>query len=60
VALLWLKDSSQTALAVSMLETASPAVSNVAGIGEIFWGQRINVCHTADKAIGECLRHSHA
>ncbi len=45
VALLWLKDSSQTALAVSMLETASPAVSNIAGIGEIFWGPSMGLMY---------------
>ena len=45
VALLWLADSGQTALAVSMLETASPATSNVAGIGEIFWGPSIGLMY---------------
>jgi arylsulfatase A-like enzyme len=45
VALLWLTDSSQTALAVSMLEAASPAASNVAGIGEIFWGPSMGLMY---------------
>jgi hypothetical protein len=38
VSLLWLTDGSQTATAVSLLESASPPLSNVAGIGEIFSG----------------------
>ena len=41
VSLLWLKDSSDTASAVSILETDSPAIpqaDNIAGIGQIFWG----------------------
>jgi hypothetical protein len=41
VSLLWLADSDQTASAVSMLESASPPLSNIAGIGEIFWGPAI-------------------
>jgi len=41
VSLLWLSDSSQTATAVSMLESASPPTNNIAGIGEIFWGPAI-------------------
>ncbi len=44
VSLLWLKDSSQTAAAVSQLETDSPAIpqaDNIAGIGQIFWGPGI-------------------
>lgn len=38
ISLLWLKDSSQTASAVALLETTSPPDKNVAGIGQIFWG----------------------
>jgi hypothetical protein len=38
ISLLWLKDSSQTASAVALLETTSPPYKNVAGIGQIFWG----------------------
>jgi hypothetical protein len=38
VALLWLTNSSDTATAVALLESTSPATGNVAGIGEIFWG----------------------
>jgi len=38
ISLLWLKDQSQTASAVSLLETTSPPDKNVAGIGQIFWG----------------------
>ena len=44
VSLLWLIDSSQTGSAVSMLESASPALpqaNNTAGIGQIFWGPAI-------------------
>src|SRR3984957_4772728 len=44
VSLLWLKDSSQTAAAVALLETDSPVLppgNNIAGIGEIFWGASI-------------------
>ena len=44
VSLLWLKDSSQTAAAVALLETDSPAIpqaDNIAGIGQIFWGASI-------------------
>ncbi len=38
ISLIWLSDSSQTATAVGMLESQSPATSNIAGIGEIFSG----------------------
>jgi len=44
VSLLWLKDSNQTASAVSTLETDSPVLPqdhNIAGIGQIFWGPAI-------------------
>ena len=44
VSLLWLSDSSKTKFAVSKLEAASPPLplgSNIAGIGEIFWGPSI-------------------
>ncbi|HEV2100398.1 MAG TPA: alkaline phosphatase family protein [Stellaceae bacterium] len=38
ISLLWLSDSSQTAAAVGMLESQSPATANIAGIGQIFSG----------------------
>ncbi|HYM03557.1 MAG TPA: alkaline phosphatase family protein [Stellaceae bacterium] len=41
VSLLWLADSGQTASAVQMLQSQSPANNNVAGIGEIFSGNGI-------------------
>jgi arylsulfatase A-like enzyme len=41
VSLLWLSDSSQTANAVSALESTSPPMSNIAGIGEVFSGPAI-------------------
>ena len=41
ISLIWLTDSSQTASAVQMLETQSPATNNIAGIGEIFSGPGI-------------------
>src|SRR5262249_7184899 len=37
----WLADSSQTATAVSMLNSTSPPLNNIAGIGEIFSGPAI-------------------
>jgi hypothetical protein len=42
VSLLWLKSSCNAATEVGILETQSPTSNNVAGIGEIFWGQSIN------------------
>jgi hypothetical protein len=41
VSLIWLANSSQTANAVKMLESQSPATSNIAGIGELFAGPAI-------------------
>jgi len=41
VSLLWLTDGGQTPAAVSLLETASPPLSNIAGIGEIFSGPAV-------------------
>ena len=38
ISLIWLSNSSQTAEAVSMLESQSPASANIAGIGQIFYG----------------------
>jgi hypothetical protein len=38
ISLLWLKDPTQTAAAVALLETTSPPSKNVADIGEIFSG----------------------
>ncbi|HLI78630.1 MAG TPA: alkaline phosphatase family protein [Candidatus Binataceae bacterium] len=43
VALLWLANSSDTATAVSMLETMSPPTNNIAGIGEIFSGPSLGL-----------------
>jgi hypothetical protein len=42
VSLVWLNSSCTTPNAVSMLETQSPATSNIAGIGQIFWGTGID------------------
>jgi hypothetical protein len=42
VSLLWLKSSCNAATEVGILETQSPTSSNIAGIGEIFFGQSIN------------------
>jgi hypothetical protein len=41
VSLIWLNNSCTTAQAVQMLETQSPASSNVAGIGQIFSGPAV-------------------
>jgi hypothetical protein len=41
ISLLWLSDSTQTTNAAGMLESQSPATSNIAGIGEIFSGPAI-------------------
>jgi Type I phosphodiesterase / nucleotide pyrophosphatase len=41
ISLLWLSDSTQTTNAVGMLESQSPATSNIAGIGQIFSGPAI-------------------
>jgi arylsulfatase A-like enzyme len=48
VALLWLKNSDDTAAAVADLEAASPALpmaDNIAGIGEIFWGPNLSIAY---------------
>jgi Type I phosphodiesterase / nucleotide pyrophosphatase len=45
VALLWLTDSTQTATAVALLQSMSPATNNIAGIGEIFWGPAIGLMY---------------
>jgi hypothetical protein len=42
VSLLWLSTSCTAAPEVQILESQSPASSNIAGIGEIFWGQSLN------------------
>jgi len=42
VSLIWLSDSIQTADAVGMLESQSPATNNIAGIGTIFSGPAIS------------------
>jgi arylsulfatase A-like enzyme len=41
VSLIWLDSKCTTAQAVSMLEAQSPATANIAGIGEIFWGNSL-------------------
>jgi hypothetical protein len=41
VSLLWLSSSCTTATEVQTLETQSPASANIAGIGEIFWGESL-------------------
>jgi len=43
VSLLWLKDSSQTANAVALLESSSPVTDNIAGIGQIFSGPSLRL-----------------
>jgi len=42
VSLLWLSSTCTTTSQVQILETQSPATSNIAGIGQIFFGQSIN------------------
>jgi len=42
VSLLWLKSSCNAATEAGILETQSPTSNNVAGIGQIFFGQSIN------------------
>jgi len=42
VSLLWLKSSCNAATEVQTLESTSPTSNNIAGIGEIFYGQSIN------------------
>jgi hypothetical protein len=42
VSLLWLSSSCTAAPEVQILESQSPASANVAGIGQIFWGQSLN------------------
>lgn len=41
VSLLWLKSSCTTSTEVATLESTSPAANNIAGIGEIFWGESL-------------------
>jgi hypothetical protein len=41
VSLVWLNGNCTTESVVEMLETQSPSTSNIAGIGEIFWGRGI-------------------
>ncbi|HEY2104628.1 MAG TPA: alkaline phosphatase family protein [Candidatus Binataceae bacterium] len=43
VALLWLRDSADTPDAVNVLESMSPVASNIAGLGQIFWGPSIGL-----------------
>jgi hypothetical protein len=42
VSLLWLSGSCAAATEVQTLETQSAASANIAGIGQIFWGQSLN------------------
>jgi arylsulfatase A-like enzyme len=42
VSLLWLSRSCTTSAQVDILETQSPASTNVAGIGQIFWGASLS------------------
>jgi hypothetical protein len=42
VSLLWLKKSCNATSEVEILETQSPTSSNIAGIGQIFFGQSLN------------------
>lgn len=42
VSLLWLSSSCNAASQAQILETQSPASANIAGIGQIFWGQSLN------------------
>jgi type I phosphodiesterase/nucleotide pyrophosphatase len=41
ISLLWLKSSCNAATEVQTLETVSPTSANIAGIGQIFWGQSL-------------------
>jgi arylsulfatase A-like enzyme len=41
ISLLWLMGTCNTATEVQTLETQSPASANIAGIGQIFWGQSL-------------------
>jgi hypothetical protein len=43
VALLWIKNQSETGAAVALLEAQSPVLGNIAGIGEIFSGPSIGL-----------------
>jgi arylsulfatase A-like enzyme len=45
VSLLWLSDGRETANAVAMLESASPPLANIAGIGEIFSGPALGTMY---------------
>lgn len=42
VSLLWLSSSCNAASEAQILETQSPASANIAGIGQIFWGQSLS------------------
>lgn len=47
VSLLWLDTSCTAADVAGLLETQSPSTSNIAGIGEIFWGPGITQLYNA-------------
>ena len=47
VSLVWLNHNCTTANSVAMLEVQSPATSNIAGIGELFWGRGITQLYNA-------------
>jgi len=42
ISLLWLSSTCNAASEAQILETQSPASANIAGIGQIFWGQSLN------------------
>jgi hypothetical protein len=42
ISLLWLKSSCNAATEVQMLESTSPTSANIAGIGQIFYGQSLD------------------
>jgi hypothetical protein len=47
VSLVWLDSSCTAENVVGMLQTQSPSISNIAGIGEIFWGAGITQLYNA-------------
>jgi hypothetical protein len=47
VSLLWLDKQCTAETVVNMIETQSPSISNIAGIGEIFWGAGITQLYNA-------------
>ncbi len=47
ISLIWLSSSCTAANAVSLLETQSPASANIAGIGQILWGNSLALTFNA-------------